>query len=211
MIPPSEFIPIAEETGLIVALGEFALNEACAEASSWQSRTRLAVNLSPVQFKNRNLASSVAAALARSGLDPSRLELEITEMVLLDESALTVAMMARMEALGVRLSLDDFGTGYSSLSYLCKFPFSKIKLDRCFVRDIGQDKSSAAVVRAVATLGSELGMTILVEGIETIEQLDQVKREGCKEGQGYLFGKPMPAGEVRALLARSGPANRLVA
>jgi diguanylate cyclase (GGDEF)-like protein len=211
MVPPSEFIPIAEETGLIVALGEFALNEACAEASSWPSGMRLAVNLSPVQFKNRNLASSVAAALERSGLHPSRLELEITEMVLLNESAMTVSAMAQIEALGVRLSLDDFGTGYSSLSYLSKFPFCKIKLDRSFVSNIGHDKSSAAVVRAVATLGSELGMTILVEGIETVEQLDRVKREGCKEGQGYLFGKPMPAGEVRALLAASGPASRLVA
>jgi EAL domain-containing protein (putative c-di-GMP-specific phosphodiesterase class I) len=132
-------------------------------------------------------------------------------MVLLNESALTAAAMAQIEALGVRLSLDDFGTGYSSLSYLSKFPFCKIKLDRSFVRNIGHDKSSAAVVRAVATLASELGMTILVEGIETVEQLDRVKREGCKEGQGYLFGKPMPAGEVRALLAASGPANRLVA
>ena len=210
-VPPSDFIPIAEETGLIVALGEFVLNQACAEATSWPSHMRLAVNLSPVQFKNRNLASSVVSALAKSGLLASRLELEITEMVLLNESPLTVAAMAHIQELGVRLSLDDFGTGYSSLSYLRNFPFHKIKLDRSFVQDIGQDKGSAAIVRSVATLGSELGITILAEGIETIEQLDRVKGEGCREGQGYLFGRPMPANEVRAVLAKSGPSQRLVA
>ena len=204
-----EFIPIAEETGLIIPLSEWVLHQACIEATKWPSHVRLSVNLSPVQFKSRNLASTVVAALARSGLLASRLELEVTEMVLLQETALTTATMAQLRQLGVRLSLDDFGTGYSSLSYLRKFPFQKIKLDRSFVKDLGRDAGSVAIVRAVSSLGRDLGMTILVEGIETQEQLDRVKLEGCTEGQGYLFGRPMPAREIRIALDK-GHAERLM-
>ena len=187
------------------------LQRACAEATHWPSYMRLAVNLSPVQFKHRNLAATVVGALAKSGLLASRLELEVTEMVLLHETAQTVSTMAQLRQLGVRLSLDDFGTGYSSLSYLRKFPFQKIKLDRSFVKDFGRDAGSAAIVRAVAGLGADLGMTILVEGIETQEQLERVKAEGCTEGQGYLFGRPMPAAEVRIVLDRGMARPRLVA
>jgi predicted signal transduction protein with EAL and GGDEF domain len=209
MISPMEFIPIAEETGLIIPLSEWVLHQACIEATKWPSHVRLSVNLSPVQFKSRNLASTVVAALARSGLLASRLELEVTEMVLLQETALTTATMAQLRQLGVRLSLDDFGTGYSSLSYLRKFPFQKIKLDRSFVKDLGRDAGSVAIVRAVSSLGRDLGMTILVEGIETQEQLDRVKLEGCTEGQGFLFGRPVPAREIRIALDK-GHAERLM-
>jgi diguanylate cyclase (GGDEF)-like protein/PAS domain S-box-containing protein len=208
LVSPAEFIPIAEETGLIIPLGEWVLHQACTEATRWPGHVRLAVNLSPVQFKGRTLASTVVATLARSGLMASRLELEVTEMVLLHESTLTVSTMAQLRQLGVRLSLDDFGTGYSSLSYLRKFPFQKIKLDRSFVKDLGRDAGSAAIVRAVSSLGGDLGMTILVEGIETQEQLERVRAEGCTEGQGYLFGRPMPAPEIRGVLGE-GVVRRL--
>jgi diguanylate cyclase (GGDEF)-like protein len=211
MVSPMEFIPIAEETGLIVPLSDWVLHQACAEAMRWPNYMRLAVNLSPVQFKHRTLGASVVSALAKSGLVASRLELEITEMVLLQETEQTLSTMAQLRQLGVRLSLDDFGTGYSSLSYLRKFPFQKIKLDRSFVKDLGRDAGSAAIVRAVAGLGADLGMSILVEGIETQEQLERVKAEGCTEGQGYLFGRPMPAQDVRAVLASGLARPRLVA
>ncbi|MDQ0467167.1 putative bifunctional diguanylate cyclase/phosphodiesterase [Labrys wisconsinensis] len=210
-ISPLEFIPVAEETGLIVSLGEWVLNQACVEATAWPKGTRLAVNLSPVQFKSRSLGSSVVTALAKSGLPASRLELEVTEMVLLQDSDLTLATMTQLRQLGVRLSLDDFGTGYSSLSYLRKYPFEKIKIDSSFVKDIGHDAGSAAIVRAVASLGRDLGMSILVEGIETTEQFERVKAEGCTEGQGYLFGRPVPSHEIREVLRGDAQRAKLVA
>jgi diguanylate cyclase (GGDEF)-like protein len=201
MVPPLEFIPLAEETALIVPLGEWVLRKACAEAATWSQAIGVAVNLSPVQFKSRHLMSAVIAALAISGLPPQRLELEITETVLLQDSEATLATLHQLRSLGVRISMDDFGTGYSSLSYLRSFPFDKIKIDRSFVRDVLSKDGCAAIVRAVAVLGTSLGMETTAEGVETQEQLDYLRREGCTEVQGFLFSKPRPAGEVGKMLA----------
>jgi diguanylate cyclase (GGDEF)-like protein len=203
LISPAEFIPIAEETSLIIQLGEWVLNQACAEATGWPGGVRVAVNLSPAQFKDGNLAAAVVTALARSGLAPDRLELEITETVLLQDSHATIRAMNQLQKLGVRMSLDDFGTGYSSLSYLRKFPFQKIKIDGCFVRDLGADDGSLAIIRAVAGMGADLGMDITAEGIETEEQLRIVKAEGCREAQGYFLGRPMPAEAVRKRISEA--------
>lgn len=201
MISPADFIPIAEETSLIIQLGDWVLNEACAEAARWPAPVRVAVNLSPAQFKDANLTRSVITALARSGLSPDRLELEITETVLLHDSHATMKAMRQLRELGVRMSLDDFGTGYSSLSYLRKFPFQKIKIDGSFVRDLGSDGGSIAIIRAVASMGADLGMDIVVEGVETEEQLRLIETEGCGEAQGYLLGRPMPAEAIRRRVA----------
>lgn len=200
LVSPAEFIPILEETGLIVQIGEWILLTACTEALSWPGSPNVSVNLSPVQFKDPNFAMRVIGALGRSGLTPSRLELEITETVLLQDSTSTLAAMRHIQELGARISLDDFGTGYSSLSYLRKFPFSKIKIDGSFVRDIGQGNASLAIIRAIAGMGHSLGMSIVVEGLETAEQVDLVRAEGCGEGQGYFLSKPMPASEIRKFL-----------
>jgi diguanylate cyclase (GGDEF)-like protein len=203
LISPAEFIPIAEETSLIIQLGEWVLNQACAEAKKWPADVRVAVNLSPTQFKDGNLPTAVVTALARSRLAPGRLELEITETVLLQDSHATMRAMRQLQTLGVRMSLDDFGTGYSSLSYLRKFPFQKIKIDGSFVRDLGADDGSIAIIRAVAGMGADLGMDITVEGIETEEQLRLVKAEGCTEAQGYFLGRPMPAEAIRTRMAEA--------
>ena len=211
LISPAEFIPIAEETSLIIQLGEWVLNQACAEATRWPSDVRVAVNLSPAQFKDLNLANAVVTALARSRLSPGRLELEITETVLLQDSHATIRAMRQLQNLGVRMSLDDFGTCYSSLSYLRKFPFQKIKIDGSFVRDLGADDGSVAIIRAIAGMGADLGMAITVEGIETEEQLRIVKAEGCSEGQGYLLGRPMPADAIRKRIAEAPAGKRKVA
>jgi EAL domain-containing protein (putative c-di-GMP-specific phosphodiesterase class I) len=162
----------------------------------------VAVNLSPVQFKSRTLVTAVFSALAASHLAASRLELEITESVLLDDSETVLAMLHQIKALGVSISMDDFGTGYSSLSYLRSFPFDKIKIDRSFVRDLATSGDAAAIIRAVAGLGSSLGMSTTAEGVETQEQLDQLRAEGCTEVQGYLISRPRPAGELMDLLLR---------
>jgi diguanylate cyclase (GGDEF)-like protein/PAS domain S-box-containing protein len=209
-ISPAEFIPVAEETGLIIPIGEWVLHQACAEATKWPTGARVAVNLSPVQFKDRNLATSVISALARSGLSPDRLELEITETVLLQDSDATTKTMSQLQQLGVRISLDDFGTGYSSLSYLRKFPFQKIKIAGSFVKDLAPESGSLAIIRAVASMGADLGMSIVAEGVETEEQLALVKAVGCSEVQGYLLGRPMAAPAIRERLAEEDEA-RLVA
>ncbi len=201
MISPIEFIPIAEETRLIVPVGEWVLRQACEEAKKWPDEVSLAVNLSPLQFKIGNLAQTVIDALERSGLAPARLQLEITESVLLSNSDATLAMLHQLRALGVRICMDDFGTGYSSLSYLRSFPFDKIKIDRSFVHDLLSNKDSVAIIRAVVGLGRSLGMATTAEGIETREELDHLKREGCTEGQGYFFGKPRPAKDISTLLS----------
>ena len=177
-------------------LGEWVLRQACLEAAKWPRPIKVAVNLSPAQFKSRNLVAAVVRALAASGLAASRLELEITETVLLLENEATVKTLHELRGLGVRISMDDFGTGYSSLSYLRSFPFDKIKIDRSFVRDLSDKQDCAAIIRAVAGLGSSLGMTTTAEGVETIEQLDQVIAEGCTEVQGYLFSPPRRASEL---------------
>jgi diguanylate cyclase (GGDEF)-like protein/PAS domain S-box-containing protein len=200
MILPSEFISLAEETGLIVPMGEWVLRQACAEAATWPSHVKIAVNLSPAQFKSKSLLTTVTMVLAASGLLPSRLELEITETVLLQESDSTLAILHQLRALGIGISMDDFGTGYSSLSYLRKFPFDKIKIDGSFIRDVSAGGDSVAIVRAVAAMGISLGMVTTAECVETIEQLECLRKEGCTEAQGYLFSPPRPAKEIQELL-----------
>jgi diguanylate cyclase (GGDEF)-like protein/PAS domain S-box-containing protein len=201
LIAPGNFIALAEETGLIIPIGEFVLRQACADAAGWPQDVAVAVNLSPVQFKNPNLVSSVKAALQASRLAAHRLELEITETVLLQNSAATLAVLHELRALGIRISLDDFGTGYSSLSYLRSFPFDKIKIDRSFVSDLATREDSMAIVRAVTGLGKSLGIVTTAEGVETEAQFDLLRREGCTQAQGYLFSAPRPAAEVRKILA----------
>ncbi|MGH6798257.1 MAG: putative bifunctional diguanylate cyclase/phosphodiesterase, partial [Roseiarcus sp.] len=184
MVPPAEFIPLSEEIGLIVPLGEWALRQACAEAARWPGDLKVAVNLSSIQFKAGNVIHAVLTALASSGLPASRLELEITESILLAESEFNLATLHRLRSLGVSVSMDDFGTGYSSLSYLRAFPFDKIKIDRSFVRELSEGGGSTAIVRAVAGLGSSLGISTTAEGVETDEQFVWLRREGCTEMQG---------------------------
>ncbi len=207
LVSPLEFIPLAEETALIVPIGEWVLRQACGEAMKWPSQIRIAVNLSPIQFKERNLPQTVMSALAHSGLPAKRLELEITESVLLVNDDSTLETLHQLRNLGVRISMDDFGTGYSSLSYLRSFPFDKIKIDQSFIHDLASNADSKAIIRAVTGLGSGLGMTTLGEGVETQEELEYLKREGCTEAQGYFFSKPRPAQDVFQLLSE----QRLVA
>ena len=204
MISPADFIPVAEDIGLIVALGEWVLREACTEAAKWPADIKVAVNLSPVQFRSRNLVQVVVSALAHSGLPPTRLELEITESLFLAESEANLAILHQLRGLGVSISMDDFGTGYSSLSYLRSFPFDKIKIDRSFVKDLAQRSDCVAIVRAISGLGRSLNITTTAEGVETIDQLDWLRAEGCNEVQGFLFSAAKPAAEVAALLSKFG-------
>ncbi|MGJ3263096.1 MAG: putative bifunctional diguanylate cyclase/phosphodiesterase [Salinarimonas sp.] len=192
-VSPADFIPVAEETGLIVQIGEWVVRRACVQAASWPAAYRVAVNLSPAQFKSRALVACVVRALAESGLPASRLELEITENVLLAETEGNLATLHALKQLGVHISLDDFGTGYSSLSYLRAFPFDKIKIDRSFVRELSERADSAAIIRAVAGLGESLGMATIAEGVETREQLALLRAVGIVEIQGYLISPPKPA------------------
>ena len=205
MIPPLEFIPIAEETGLIVPLGEWIIRQACADAVLWPGDITVAVNLSPAQFKSRNLVPSVFNALAASGLPASRLELEITEMVLVQESDGAFETLHRFRDIGIGIAMDDFGTGYSSLGYLRSFPFNKIKIDKSFIRDLPTKKDNMAIVRAVVGLSSSLGIITTAEGVETVEELASVAAEGCNEVQGYLFSTPRPAAEVARILRDQAP------
>jgi diguanylate cyclase (GGDEF)-like protein len=200
LIPPSTFIPVAEEIGFIIQLGEWAIREACRTARSWPDDIRIAVNLSPVQFRNPGFLAIVVSALSASGLSPDRLELEITEGMLLQDGEATLNTLYQLRALGVRIAMDDFGTGYSSLSYLQSFPFDKIKIDRSFVKDIADGVGSLNIVRAVAAMANGLGMTTTAEGVETQEQLDTVRAEGCTEMQGFLFSKPLPVDDIARLL-----------
>ncbi|WP_439923151.1 putative bifunctional diguanylate cyclase/phosphodiesterase [Nitrobacter sp. JJSN] len=204
MVSPAEFIPVAEDIGLIVGIGEWVLREACAAAVKWPSDIKVAVNLSPVQFRSRNLVSAVIAALAHSGLSPLRLELEITESVFLAETTANLATLHQLRELGVRISMDDFGTGYSSLSYLRSFPFDKIKIDRSFVRDLAERPDCEAIVRAISGLGRSLNITTTAEGVETAEQLEWLRAEGCNEVQGFLFSSARPAEEIENLLLKFG-------
>jgi diguanylate cyclase (GGDEF)-like protein len=200
MVAPSEFIPVAEEIGLIVQLGEWALRQACREAMGWPDYISVSVNLSPLQFAKGNLVATVMNALASSGLPASRLELEITESVLLEKCERNIGILNQLRDLGVRISMDDFGTGYSSIGYLRSFQFDKIKIDQSFVRDLLVDKGSLAIVRAIAGLGVSFGMTTTAEGVETEEQMRCLNLEGCIEVQGYLYSKPVPAEEINGLL-----------
>jgi diguanylate cyclase (GGDEF)-like protein/PAS domain S-box-containing protein len=201
IIPPAEFIPVAEETGLIVAIGEWTLRRACADAASWPNDMTVSVNLSPVQFRKQGLALTITGALAAAGLRPDRLELEITETALMQNNASTLATLHQLRALGVRIAMDDFGTGYSSLSYLRSFPFNRIKIDRSFVRDLGEREEALVIVQAIAALARNLGMTTTAEGVETEQQLAIIRAAGCTQMQGYLFSPPRPLAELAALWA----------
>jgi diguanylate cyclase (GGDEF)-like protein len=199
MVLPQDFIPLAEETGMIVAIGDWVLRTACFEAENWPTDVGVAVNLSSVQCQEGNLVATVQAALSASGLRPDRLELEITESVLLGDAVATLTALQELRAMGITIALDDFGTGYSSLSYLRRFPFDKIKIDRCFVRDLG-NKETMSIVRAVIALGRGLGMKTTAEGVETLDRLNLLRDEGCTEVQGYIASPPTPASELPALM-----------
>jgi len=202
LVSPADFIPVAEEIGLIVPLGDWVLRQACREAGTWPGKLTVAVNLSAAQFRDPAFPLSVVSALAESRLSPSRLELEITESILLQDERAVSSMLHEIRMLGARISMDDFGTGYSSLSYLRSFPFDKIKIDRSFIRELGKKDDCIAIVRAVTRLGNNLGMATTAEGVETEEQLEILRAEGCTEVQGYLFSPPRPAREIPKLLDR---------
>jgi len=202
-VPPSTFIPLAEEIGFIVPLGEWIIREACLAAARWPEHLSVAVNISAAQFRGSSLMPVIVNALAASGLHPTRLEIEITETVLLQDREATLAVLHQLRTLGIRIAMDDFGTGYSSLTYLQSFPFDKIKIDRSFVKDITENAGSLYIVRAVAALANGMGMAATAEGVETAEQLDKIAAVGCTEMQGYLFSKPLPIQEIeRRFLSR---------
>jgi diguanylate cyclase (GGDEF)-like protein len=211
VVPPAEFIPLAEETGLVLPLDEWVLRQACSDAANWPDHVHVAVNLSAAQFRNHGLTSLIVSALAASQLRPNRLEIEVTESVLLQENEVTLATLNQLRLLGVRISMDDFGTGYSSLSYLRSFPFDKIKIDRSFISELSDKPDSLAIIRAVTGLGRSLGMTTTAEGVETREQFERLKLEGCDEIQGYLFGRPQPLAEIEQFFSKQCPLAEAVA
>jgi len=211
LIPPIDFISLTEETGLIIPLSQWVLREACREAKRWPTHLKLAVNLSPMQFRAGTLLKDVVDALAAAVLEPERLELEITETVLLDDNKKTMQALHELRAMGVRISMDDFGTGYSSLSYLRRFPFDKIKIDQSFIRDLSTDNGSMAIIRAIIGLAGSFGMITTVEGVETEQQLAHLTAEGCTEVQGYLISRAVPGKDVIAVLAEANGLERQVA
>jgi diguanylate cyclase (GGDEF)-like protein len=198
VVSPADFIPVAEETGLIFPLGELALRQACADAAKWPGRLRVAVNLSPIQFRDPNLLSIVLSALDGAGLDPERLELEITESVVLENCVNNIRLLNQLRDMGVRISLDDFGTGYSGLGYFRAFRFDRVKIDQAFIRDLLDQPTSLAIVRAAISLCGDMNMAITAEGVETQQQLDVLCGLGCHVIQGYLFSKPLPQHELAA-------------
>jgi diguanylate cyclase (GGDEF)-like protein len=202
-IPPSEFIPVAEDTGLIVPIGDYVLRRACSDAATWPAPLRVAVNLSAVQFRRKGLVQSVQRALAESGLAGDRLELEITETLLIENRDEALRVLRELKDLGVRIAMDDFGTGYSSLSYLQCFPFDKIKIDRIFVADLPNNSQNASIVQAITAMGRSLHMRVVAEGVETAHQADVLKGLSCDEMQGYLIARPMPARDVGGFLMSS--------
>ncbi len=209
MIPPAEFVAMAEQNGLIVPLGAWVIRAACAEAARWPGDYRVAVNLSPAQFRHGDLVCTVADALARSGLSPHRLELEITESLLQEDTEDVVRLLRDLRGLGVSIAMDDFGTGWSSLAHLWRFPFGKLKIDRAFVTELTRDPKLSAIVATIVGLGRILDMTVVAEGVETEDQARILTAEGCEQGQGWLFGRPMPAEAARRLIAEeSGRASR---
>jgi diguanylate cyclase (GGDEF)-like protein/PAS domain S-box-containing protein len=207
LVPPSVFIPLAEQGGLIGQIDEWVLREACREAASWPTPLTIAVNISPIQFREGDLAKLVHATLLETGLAPQRLELEITEGVLVDDFSRAMSVLTRLKSLGVRIALDDFGTGYSSLSYLHAFPFDKIKIDRTFISDLERNQHSIAIVRAVIDLGHSLNIPVLAEGVETAEQHAMLFRKGCDEAQGYFIGRPLPIDAYNEFIGRDGPSE----
>jgi EAL domain-containing protein (putative c-di-GMP-specific phosphodiesterase class I) len=208
-IPPSVFIPLAEESGLIVPIGEWVLREACREAASWSKPIRVGINLSPVQLRHGDLPRLVHGLLLESGLSASRLEIEVTESVLIDDFPRTMSILRRLKALGVRIAMDDFGTGYSSLSYLQAFPFDKIKIDRRFICNLNRDAQSATIVRAVVGLARSLDIPVVAEGVESNEQLEFLAAERCDQVQGFLIGRPEPIAYYAEQVGRKsqGPAQ----
>ena len=209
LIPPLDFIPVAEETNLIVQIGDWVLRHACAEAATWPGDIKVAVNLSPVQFKQGDVIASVRQALELSGLPPGRLELEITETILLEEDDNALACLHQLRAMGIAIALDDFGTGYASLSYLNRFPFDKIKIDKSFVQHMDKNKEAMSILDAIVALGQSLNIRTTAEGVETAEQLDRLRMTGCTEVQGYLFSRPVPAANVPGLIARLQTVDQL--
>ncbi len=201
LVSPLDFIPLAEEIGLIVPIGEWVIRQACRDAMTWPAHMSVAVNVSPAQFKSDRLVETIISALATSGLPARRLEVEITEGVLLQENEKTLQTLHRLRELGVRVSMDDFGTGYSSLSYLRSFPFDKIKIDRSFVKDLATKPDGEAIIRAIAGLGKSLGMTTVAEGVETPEQMQRIRLEGCTDVQGYLISRPVPTEDLLPVFA----------
>ncbi|GJE52733.1 hypothetical protein GOFOIKOB_5807 [Methylobacterium tardum] len=197
MIAPAEFIPVAEQSGLIVPIGAWILEEACRAAVRWPAEQRVSVNISPVQFRNRELPHTILTALTRAGLSPSRLEIEVTETVLIDDVEVALDTLRQIRALGVRVALDDFGTGYSSLSYLRSFPFDKVKIDRSFVQELTTRRDNQVIVQAIRDMALGLGMSVTAEGVETCEQAERLRQSGCEELQGYLYSRPKPAGDLR--------------
>src|SRR6202011_3650587 len=206
MVSPATFIPVAEESGLIVQIGEWVLREACREAASWPQPLQIAVNLSPIQFRHGDLAGLVHSMLLETGLAPTRLELEITEGVLVEDFGRGVSILRRLKLLGVRIAMGDFGTGYSSMSYLQSFPFDKIKIDQSFVSKVKSNSQSAAIVQAILGLGRSLKLPVIAEGVETPAQLAFLAEEGCNEVQGYLIGRPQPIARYRHIVGRDGTA-----
>jgi EAL domain-containing protein (putative c-di-GMP-specific phosphodiesterase class I) len=205
IVPPNEFIWLAEEVGLIVPMGQWVLEQACRDAATWPDHISIAVNVSPVQFRDRTFAEQVVAALAASGLEAHRLEIEITERVLIADTSMTLAILQRLHEIGVRIAMDDFGTGYSSLGYLRQFHFDRIKIDRSFVADLGEgDQESLAIVRAVASLSSNLNIATTAEGVESEQQFERLHAEGCDTVQGFLLGRPVPADDVTRMFEESG-------
>ena len=200
MISPADFIPIAEETGLIVSIGEWVLRTACAQAVTWPDNIKIAVNVSPVQFKNGGFMQMVVNALAMSGLAAQRLELEITEAVLIHDDAEALALLHQLREFGVRIAMDDFGTGYSSLSYLQRFPFDKIKIDQSFIKGVEESVGQQSIVQAVMTIAKTRNMTTTAEGVETEQQRNILRTLGCTEFQGYLFSRPISGAKMTDLI-----------
>jgi EAL domain-containing protein (putative c-di-GMP-specific phosphodiesterase class I) len=200
-ISPVQFIPLAEECGLIMPLGSWVMRKACGDAATWPSDKLVAVNLSPAQFRHADLAKEILHVLTETGLPPERLELEVTESLLIDDPDRVLATLNTLKAAGVRISLDDFGTGYSSLSYVQRFPFDKIKIDRSFVSQMESNADSMAIIRAVIALGKSLRIKVTAEGVESASQLDLLQQENCDQVQGYLLGKPVAKEELGSLLA----------
>ncbi len=200
LVLPTEFIPLVEETGMIVPIGEWVLRSACLEAQKWPADIRVAVNLSPAQLKKGNVVAAVRGALEVSGLRPDRLELEITESLLIQDAEVLLDALRQLKDMGVTLALDNFGTGCSSLGYLRKFTFDKIKIDQSFVRDLVENSEAMAIVRAVTSLGQTLSMTTTAEGVETLEQLEKLREAGCTAVQGFIFSAPKPAREIPLII-----------
>ena len=205
LVPPAEFIPLAEETGLIVPIGSWVLRASCAQLERWHrlghDSLQLAVNLSARQFQEKDLVATIAAAIQASGLAPGSVELELTESVIMRDANETARRLRELTALGIKLAIDDFGTGYSSLNYLHRLPFTAIKIDRSFVRDVASDARGRAIIEAIVGLGRSLDKRLVAEGVETEAQLGVIKELGCHEAQGYLLGRPQPATDVAPLLA----------